>query len=321
VLALQILTITPPGHPDPTPGMTPRAVTLPTGAPAASLPEAPPLSGTVAGATPQGQPLLATRQGMIVLNVQASLPQGARITAMPVDPNSLPATAPLPSELGPVGERDWPAMRQLLTVLAGLEAGAARSLLAALPQPNRKLTAALTFFLSALRGGDAHGWLGDETRAALEKSGRGRLLAQLEQDFRALQRDAGEPLPGDWRPYTLPMLDGTRLHPIQLHLHPLKEEEAGQDGRAASKGSRFLIDVELSRLGPLQLDGLVRPNHLDLILRSHTVLQPELRQELMQIFSDSLRTLGYSGGLSFQSGARCWVKLTRAGGAGVAVTA
>lgn len=289
---------------------------------ASDLSDAPILRGTVAGATPQGQPILATKQGMLALNVQASLPPGTKVTAALTDPAAaLLTAAPLPAEPGPLSDRDWPAMRQLMASLAGIDRVLAQSVMAGVPQPNRKLGAALSFFLSAIRGGDARGWLGEEAAGALERSGRGDLLAQLEKEFKSLQQQQSEPLPGDWRPFTLPMLDGQGLKPIQVHVHPLKEDEAGGKREGGKPGSRFLIDIDLSRFGPMQLDGLVRPNHFDLILRSNAALPPELRLELIQVFADSVRAVGYSGGLSFQSGAKSWVKLTRAGKAGLGVSA
>ncbi|QCO17761.1 hypothetical protein D3869_21460 (plasmid) [Azospirillum brasilense] len=287
--------------------------------------DGPVLKGTVAGSTPQGQPILATPQGMLALNVQASLPQGSAVTAALTDPAKALQTAPPPlaAEPGPLSERDWPAMRQLLTALAGVDRSAAQALIGTvMPQPNRKLGAAMSFFLSAIRGGDARGWLGDDAASALEKSGQGSLLSQLEREFRSLQQQAGDPLPGDWRPYTLPMMDANGLLPIKLHIHPINSEEDGKTGRkGGDKGSRFLLDLDLSRLGPMQLDGLVQPNRFDLILRSHTPLAPEIRLDLIQIFADSIRAVGYIGGLSFQSGAKCWVKLTRAGAGGSSYTA
>lgn len=290
---------------------------------AALPPDTPILRGTVAGSTPQGQPILATKQGMLALNVPASLPPGAKVTAALADlAQATQAAAPtLPGPPGPLDGRDWPAMRQLMATLAAADPALAKSMLATMPQPNRKLTAAIGFFLAAMRGGDAAGWLGDDAASALDKAGRRDLLERLEKDFDGLRREAAEPLPGDWRSYTIPLMDANGPKPIKLHVHPLKEDEENGGKERSKPGSRFVIDLDLSRFGPMQLDGLVRPNHFDLILRSHATLPPELRVELIQVFADSVRAVGYSGGLSFQSGARSWVKLTRAGQAGLGVSA
>ncbi|CAO3436476.1 hypothetical protein [Azospirillum endophyticum] len=346
-VALKILTVTPPpqqprppgdpeagarngqagSQPDQQPGGQQAPQTAPQTAPgpdeAALPPDTPILRGTVAGSTPQGQPILATKQGMLALNVPASLPQGATVTAALADlARATQAAAPtLPGPPGPLDGRDWPAMRQLMATLAAADPSLAKSMLATMPQPNRKLTAALGFFLAAMRGGDAQGWLGDEATTALDKAGRRDLLERLEKDFDGLRREAAEPLPGDWRSYTIPLMDANGPKPIKLHVHPLQEDEEGGGGKRSKPGSRFVIDLDLSRFGPMQLDGLVRPNHFDLILRSHAALPPELRVELIQVFADSVRAVGYTGGLSLQSGARSWVKLTRAGQAGLGVSA
>jgi len=65
----------------------------------------------------------------------------------------------------------------------------------------------------------------------------------------------------------------------------------------------FLLDVELSRLGPLQLDGLIRGKRLDLMLRSQRPLDAPMRQELNEIFQNAQQATGYAGQLFFQAGA------------------
>ncbi|HYG87603.1 MAG TPA: hypothetical protein VD978_15195 [Azospirillum sp.] len=307
------------------------AVTLP-GTDAAKAPDMPPaepdgsdsavVHGTVAGATPQGQPILATRHGMLVLTTQGTLPPGTRVTAALSDPAAA-LHVPVPPDGAPTGGKDWPTLHQTMAAIAAANPELARTLAdTVLPQPNRKLAAALTFLLSAMRGGDVRGWLGEEAVSTLERTGQTGLLKRLEEEFRGTQRQAAEPMQGDWRPFTVPMFDGPAPHPIHVHIRPVRgDEERADAAEHDGRGSRFLIDLELSRFGPLQLDGLVRPRRFDLILRSHAPLPPELRAELTDVFADSVSTVGYAGTLSFQTGARTWVKLTRAGRAGLGVTA
>lgn len=306
------------------------SVTLPSAdapeAPDAPLPRgeetaAPQVRGTVAGATPQGQPIVATRQGMLVLTTQGTLPAGTRIVAELRDPaQALPAA---PHEAEPAGAKDWPALRQVMTAIATADPELAHTLThTILPQPSPKLSTALTFLMSALGSGDARSWLGDEAVATLERTGQTALLRLMDDEFRGAQRQAAEPAQGEWRLYTVPMFVEQTLHPVHIHVRGIEADErrdggAGSDGR----GSRFLIDLELSRFGPLQLDGLVRPRRFDLILRTHVPLPGELRAELTGVFADSVSTVGYAGALSFQTGARSWVKLTRAGQSGLGVTA
>ena len=123
---------------------------------------------------------------------------------------------------------------------------------------------------------------GREGAKELEALGRTDLLEKLEDDFKQLARQAVEVLPGDRKPYSIPFSDGTELHRILMHvrqpdLDEVDEDAAGADG--ISRANRFLIDLTLSRIGELQLDGLIRPRRFDLILRTRMPLPPEMRHE------------------------------------------
>ncbi len=279
------------------------------------------LHGAVAGATPRGQPILATRQGMLVLTTLDALPLGAQVTATLSNPEEA-LHALTPADNAPLDAKDWPALRQIMAAIAATDPELAHTLAnTILPRPNRKLGAALTFLLSAMRGGDARGWLGEEAVSVLERNGRSGLLKQLEEKFRDAQRQSAEPMPGDWRPFTVPLFEGQTPHPIDLYIHAFQGDEGNGGAEGERSGNRFLIDLELSHFGPLQLDGLVQSRRFDLILRTHAPLPAELRNELTGAFADSVSAVGYAGCLSFQTGERIWVKLARASQTGHGVTA
>lgn len=280
----------------------------------------------MAGTTPQGKPIVALRDGMLALNTDRALPPGSKLTLQIADPAAVggglaaQATEDLPDYLQ---TRDWPALKQALGALRDIDPALVHNFLAAaMPQPNRKLGAALTFLISAMRGGDARGWLGADATNALRDNGKESLLRGLEREFQAKEQQAAEKLPDEWRGVTLPFYDQTGLHPLHLHVRPFPDDdESAADKGGGPKGSRFVLDVELSRLGPLQLDGMVKPPRFDLILRSNAPLDPGLRQELRDIFARCLDAVGYGGGVSFQADTRGWVRLSRAGSSAPAVTA
>jgi hypothetical protein len=90
---------------------------------------------------------------------------------------------------------------------------------------------------------------------------------------------------------TLPLLLGN--FPLALRLYLQRHKPIGHDG------IRFALEAELSRLGPVQLDCLVRGKHLILVLRSHRGLASELRDEMRATFQRALQGAGISGDLSF----------------------
>ncbi len=72
----------------------------------------------------------------------------------------------------------------------------------------------------------------------------------------------------------LPFLADAGVQPLRLYLR-----RGGSAAGGTDEDTRFVIETEMSRLGAFQFDGMVRGKRLDLVLRSHAPLAPELRQE------------------------------------------
>jgi hypothetical protein len=279
------------------------------------------LPATVAGTTTTGQPILTTERGVLVLNTRVPLPPGAQVTV------ALPPPAPATDEpFDALRGGDWPALQETLETLAKADPVAARALASTiLPQANPRLAATLLAFTGQVRNGDARAWLGEPAVKALEELGRSDLLEKLDDDFKQLARQSGETLPGEWRPYSVPFSDGMELSRFQMYVRHPDGETVDEDGETETGGvaraNRFLIDLTLSRIGELQLDGLLRPRRFDLILRTRMPLPPEMRQEIGRLFNDSVESLGMTGGVSFQAGTQGWVAIQPGAKSGVGVSA
>ena len=81
--------------------------------------------------------------------------------------------------------------------------------------------------------------------------------------------------------------------------HDEDEDEKGAQRRSV----RFVVDVNLTQLGELQLDGLVQDRRFDLIVRSKTDLTPEMRENINAIFADGVETTGFEGNVIFEKAA------------------
>jgi hypothetical protein len=95
----------------------------------------------------------------------------------------------------------------------------------------------------------------------------------------------------------LPLLEGITTLPLRLFM-PRR-----QPGAVPEEVNRFAVEVELSRFGPLQLDGLLRGTRLVLIVRSHRSLPQKLRDDASVIYRGALQDWGMSGDLSFATAA------------------
>ncbi|OYQ33464.1 hypothetical protein CHU95_13770 [Niveispirillum lacus] len=289
------------------PFMPPAADTMPDTMVANSI------TGTLVGTTAQGQPVVTTPQGMLVLRARTDLPPGTNLTLSLEIPQNRDLSALLPP-LDPVQGSDWPALREVMSSLMAADPALARAIAAnALPQPTKRLTTNLTFFIAALRGGDAAGWLGGEATELLTARGGAQLLARLREDFQAAARQAAEPTPDGWRAMPIPFGTPDQVMRAQLYVRSATEQEGEDtrsDGRAAPK--RFLLDLNFSHIGPMQLDGMVWTGRFDLMIRTQTLLPADLKQSIGTIFRDSLETVGYAGTIGFQTGAHAWARVQAA---------
>ncbi|MEI7607908.1 MAG: hypothetical protein WCJ64_11040, partial [Rhodospirillaceae bacterium] len=82
------------------------------------------LTGTIAGSTADGQPILVTAKGSLALAMRGPLPQGMKLTVEVSDPRQLvfthPADAIEGAATGAAAGR-WPALSETLATLGGLE--------------------------------------------------------------------------------------------------------------------------------------------------------------------------------------------------------
>lgn len=252
---------------------------------------------------------MTTPLGTLILGLEARLPAGSNLT-LELAPGGLPreaGAAARPSMPGSPGYA-WPALEEALSLLAdpAAAAGAAREALPGLPQPGPRLASAILFFLAALRGGDLGGWLGAGTLQTLRARSGETLLGRLARDLAQMGRmaDGGAGSIGsDWRLLPIPLWDGERLHQLRLYLrqHDKRRDEAKD--RARRGATRFVLELEMSRLGEMQLDGLVRNKRFDLVLRTRAALPEVMRRDIREIFDDANAAAGYAGTLGFQASA------------------
>ena len=275
---------------------TPPAVSL------TSLSSGQTISGIVTGTTPAGHTLVQTPAGQFSISVTESAPQGSSITfeiaGRPLLPATLSATPTTALDLFSLS-REWPALEEALRVLQENHPGIAQQLITmVIPRLDNQLASNILLFLVGLRGGDIRGWLGDETMRALGDTRPG-LARQLQAEFGQLSRIAENPPGGDWRQMLIPLNTGDAIEQVHMFMRQNKKEK---DGKGDTE-TRFVIDVGLTQLGRVQLDGLIgeQNKRLDLIIRSHNPLPGTMQNDIRTIYINAGEITGMKGGLSFQA--------------------
>ena len=289
-IGVRILGAALPGEPAPTAGMRP--------------PGAPPVvPGTVVAQTPAGQPIVETPAGALVMAVKGALPVGSTLLIeippqpMPLDPTlGLPVNSPQQALLRLF--RGWPTLGSVMAALdsAG-DLASVQTLAAKLPQTGPTLARGLLSLIAQLNIGDGAEFLSPALREALERIGKRDLADRLNGEFRQISRLAGEPGGGDWRVMFLPLRHEGELHQVNLYLRGRRRNGDKDD---PDTGTRFIVEVDMTRLGPIQLDGLVHGRRFDLMLRSRVPLSPGVRRDIESIFEEARGLGGFAGAIGFQ---------------------
>lgn len=276
-------------------------------------PASPVLFGQVTGQTAQGLPVIA-------LPTFTTAPDGTARPAPPVmmalqyPAKGLPAAAVLrmdvlqqgvaPPPAGTSTALPWDSLDDAVRQLRVDPANAGlQQLQAALPKPGATHFAApVLMFVAALRGGDVTQWLGDKTVDALRALKKGDALARVGASFSGAARGADDPASarGDWRTTTLPMMTGEEVRHIMLHTKGFTRDGDGPESPRKS-GTRFVMDLSLARMGPLQVDGFSLDKRLDVTLRSEQPLSAAMRESMRERYAFALEGIGFAGQLNFSA--------------------
>ncbi len=251
------------------------------------------------------------------------IPLGTQIDLRPIPPGAetppIPLSAPAQSALPlapitlPATPQQWTTIQEIQNILTQISPPTAQAFNAVLPQAVNppQLGPAVLFFLAALRSGDLSGWLGDKAIDALKKAGKSELLTRLGGEMSTLSRSATEPLSQDWRMTTVPLTHNNDIQKLVIY-YKNDGRDQNPDEQKNGGGTRFLMNLNLSKIGPLQLDGLFRADQkrLDLMLRTNTAFSAPMQTEMQQLYRESLSEISYTGELGFQNRPEQWVHVT-----------
>ncbi len=296
------------------PSAAPAAPPSPSGGTSAAqpLPPAAPLGGAVPAQfdgivqsnSHVGQPIVRTPFGLISLEGSIGLPPAGTSVrfevAGPLMSAPSPASAPVPPPT------PWSGLVEAMQCLRRVDPGAAERLAMALPQPGPRLAAGLMIAAAAVQANSMGGLVPEAVVAGLERAGRRDLIKRMAEDVAeapAPSRGVG----GEWRALTLPLLIGVAIEPVRLFMRrpDRADDDEAHDGKAQARdGGRFIVDVRLTRVGRLQLDGLLRRSakRFEMILRSEQPLPDAARHDIVGIFTTYCDGIGLTGTILFHVG-------------------
>jgi hypothetical protein len=263
------------------------------------------MAGRIIGYTPAGNAVLHSPLGAIVLQGALSLPLGTELSVAlePVLPTfGAPLSSgslSLPQLLLSIA-RGWPSLADAIGLLRQNASDTdTLAVLSRLPQAGPKLAAGLVAAMEAIRTGNAEALLGALASARSGDGARADAARKVRQEFAQVSTLAQERPGIDWRCCFIPILDDGTIRQINMFYRRDRRKDR-KDGKDEKAGTRFIVEVDMSKMGPFQFDGLVREKQFDLMVRSHIALPMKFKHDITELFREALALGDYRGGLVFQ---------------------
>jgi hypothetical protein len=189
-------------------------------------------------------------------------------------------------------ENQWPQLAHGAAVLKHLNPAAAAALAEKLPQA-AALAPGLAQYVDALQHHSVQKWLGNDVVTMLRALG-----VDLTQDLSQLAV-LRQPGPEGWQGVIFPYLENPQGQPQQGRFfwkHGQPEDEQ------ARPNTRFVVEMNLSALGEVQLDGMLAYPELWLKLRLHPSADVGFADGLAQVVRTMLDAFELGGGISVERG-------------------
>ncbi len=181
------------------------------------------------------------------------------------------------------------------------------------PHQPQSMGALALFFLAMMRSNNPASWLPADASALLSQSVRGPgLLKGLAHDLSSASKSESLSVSTDWRGLNLPLLWDGDIHNLRFHYKHLPDNsQSDQENERKKRRLRFLFDLQLSRMGGVQVDGFMQDARLDIVLRTKTQLSPPMRERMRQVYAGAMDRSRLTGELSFQYKPEHWVDLDK----------
>ena len=259
------------------------------------------VEATVVGVDQSGQTVVSVGSVLLTLPVSPPPLRSQIILAWDV-------SVPIPSSASIVAEDLAGWISKLLMSTTG--SGAQSPLSAIIPGLGTNLAAQLALYVQAADRKDIRALISPATEAIIDgkidaKTALEHIRANFAGHISGVTEESGTP----WRSFTIPLHlpsphGGQYLvQPIKLALHganPESEQEKNAHKRSGPPGVRFVLDLDFTRLGAVQLDGLARERRLDLVIRTPALMAEPVRQGISEIFTRVATAYGIQGQTLFQ---------------------
>lgn len=276
---------------------------------------------TVTGFTPQNLPLINIQwpnttvpQNYILQFASGNLEPGSQLVLLPQPAaGNVPANAAGLKPLMPLLQSAmlWPAVDDIFQTLMQTSPQMAQALGKIIPSPANpsQLGASALLFIAATKAGELQNWMGDKRIDALQKIGKQSLMSRLAGEISSLTSSASNDGPAtEWRSTPIPLLWQNEISKVMFHVH---HDRGANEQDESGNSTRFIMDLNLTRMGDVQLDGLLREKRLDLVIRTQVPISKSMQQAMRVAYATALDGSDIYGELSFQGDLKNWMHVVK----------
>jgi len=271
------------------------------------------------GENQDGTVTLQTSQGTITVKPEmvANLAQLKAGTGVLIEfsapASQAPAASPLPADFVELAA-NWDSLKTLLTP----ETDDQTTEKANPPANSNPLPATGTNFVSrsftllqSFFSGSAtvEKMLGDATTNQLKNEGKTDLLQKFTAELKTVVDTASGNAQAthntSWQALILPFMYEENLQQARIYVKRENSEKNNNTETKRSSGTRFVLEVNLSEMGGVQMDGLVKrlPSQtiFDLVVRTNTPLNSAEQNDISTIYHSVAQQTGFAGNISFET--------------------
>ena len=260
-----------------------------------NIPVSIPVKGVVFDFKERSACLVVTKAGVLALEEKIQLPHLTPVKVQITEIFPTPAFSPEKTE-----SNVFQNISTALNLLKETDIKTFEEIKNILPQTGNKLPVQLFSFINMVTKNIPLATFFGETNIAvlqnLSEKGQ-NFIKEIDKDFLSVSKKVSDGR-SSWDGWSVPFLSGDVVEPVSLYLQKANENEHRQTKTNGKTNTvRFLLDLNLTRLGKIQMDGLAHraERRFDLIVRHQNNLPSEFDDKIHFIFTQTLSALNYTG--------------------------
>ena len=276
------------------------------------------LQGKVISVAENGNVNIQTPVGVVTVKPSQNAPLlvGEQVAIeLPNTTTTTQTQSPVPQSFNEIA-KTWSSLNEIINIVQEKNQSSSTSTTnlpqldkssSANSQPVNNFVNSSLKLINSLITGNAKEVLGESTVNNLQQSSHTDLIQKFSQELTNIANNFNAPTTNNepkWQTIIMPFMFQDSLQQARISV----KDDSKKNKNSADKSSggvRFVVEVDLSELGGVQMDGLVRKQQsntvFDLMLRTNTTFSSADQAEITSIYNNIAAQTGFTGTIAFQT--------------------